>query len=250
MERSPDDASAPPAPASTATGTKRRLFPTRRRALKRQVGELQSEIIHLERQFDQAQAEIRALRDQLLERRRELEQTEHARLQEAAQREAAEASLQAREETLQAARGERDKLRRELEDCRLVRLELETQVEGAHLPAGDREQARRERVTFVPGASSQLEVDYAGGETYAGVEAPEAGEGASRLLAKEQGTGPPEPALRWRVERGHDDQTLRASYGELLQLSLAGERSAVLMQRLQHAAPQLQALAELLCRAE
>ena len=51
---------------------------------------------------------------------------------------------------------------------------------------------------------------------------------------------------RWRVERRHGDQTLQASYGDLLQLSISGERTAELMQRLQRAAPQLQLLAEAL----
>jgi hypothetical protein len=194
----------------------------------------------------------------LLERKHRLGQTERALEQEAAQRAAAQASLQAREETLSAARDQLAQLQAELQASEHQRLELEAaldaQLERAHTPlqdslleadvGGEREgsslQARPERARPVPPKPNQEQRRAAAGAAGTAERPP-----ADRPASEPRMT-PPRAAARWRVKRRQGDQMLHTSYGDLLQLSISGERTAQLMQRLQRAAPQLQLLADAL----
>jgi hypothetical protein len=241
---------------SAAGQRKRGLFPVRRRTLKRQLGELQAELSSCERQFKRMQAELQKLRGQLLERKRRLGQTERALEQETAQRAAAQASLQAREERLSAAGEHLAQLQIELETSERQRLQLHSALETAGERINQRERAPPEPRDALPKADAggkrqgpsqpalpEHARPVAAKANQQQSRAPAGAADAAERPASEE-TRPPGLAARWRVQRRQGDQALHARYGNLLELSISGERTAELMRRLQRAAPELQRLAE------
>jgi len=147
-EERPNSQASAPLTGAEATATrqpKRGLLPARRRTLRRQLGELQAEVVYYERQVERAQADLQDVRGQLLEHKRKLEQTEQALQRQAALLAAAEASLQAREEALTAARDDLAQLQAELEASKRQRLELEATLGAARERISQLERARPRR---------------------------------------------------------------------------------------------------------
>jgi chromosome segregation ATPase len=242
----------------------RRLVPVGRRTLKRRLAGLQTELVSYERQVGRVLADLQEARAQLLERKYKLEQTEQARAQEASQRAAAEVNLHACAEALTAARNESAQLQLELAACDRQRLALESGLQEAHARINQLERERPGFQTRLPQTNGSGEKDGLTDEARPervrdarqqaideqGHEAREAA-GAERQSPTDRPAIQPRmiplrAAVRWRVEQAQANQTLHASYGDRLQLSLSGEGAVELMQRLQSAAPQLQLLAEAL----